>query len=85
MNTDPLTLALREIAETRGLLENLITSSESFDYPQAKLALTKLNRKVRDLARVQTKLQAQHRARFPDICMPDFGRPIKGVKESPRA
>jgi hypothetical protein len=85
MNTDPLTLALREIAETRGLLETLITSSESFDYPQAKLALTKLNRKVRDLARVQAKLQEQHRARFPEICMPDFTQPLKGVKERPRA
>jgi hypothetical protein len=85
MNTDPLTLALREIAETRGLLETLITSSESFDYPQAKIALTKLNRKVRDLARLQSKLQEKHRSRFPEICMPDFTQPLKSATESPRA
>jgi hypothetical protein len=85
MNTDPLTLALREIADTRGLLETLITSSESFDYPQAKIALTKLNRKVRDLARLQAKLQEKHQARFPEICMPDFTQPLRNPQESPRA
>ena len=85
MNNDPMTLALREIAETRGLLETLITSSESFDYPQAKIALTKLNRKVRDLARLQAKLQEKQRSRFPDICMPDFTQPLRPPKETPRA
>ncbi|HMJ64076.1 MAG TPA: hypothetical protein VK615_01905 [Candidatus Binatia bacterium] len=59
MNPDPLSLALQEITETRRLLETLITSSESFDYPKAKMALEQLTRKVRDLRKREAQLQAQ--------------------------
>ena len=59
MNPDPLSLALQEITETRRLLETLITSSESFDYPKAKVALEQLTRKVRDLRKHEARLQAQ--------------------------
>jgi hypothetical protein len=44
---DPLAVALQQITETRRLLETLITSSETFDYPKAKIALRGLTRKVR--------------------------------------
>ena len=46
MNADPLSTALAEIAETKHLLERLIISSESFDYLEAKSALTKRARSV---------------------------------------
>src|SRR2546430_4951756 len=52
-----LSTALAEIAETKHLLERLIISSESFDYVEAKSALTKLNRKIRDLGKLQSKYQ----------------------------
>lgn len=61
MNSDALDLALRHISETKQLLESLITSSESFDYPKAKLALKALERKTRELAKVRSALdQRQH-------------------------
>lgn len=57
MHTDPVDLALRHVSETKHLLETLITSSESFDYPAAKLALKALQRKSRELAKAQAELQ----------------------------
>jgi hypothetical protein len=56
---DPISLALREISETKRLLEALIVSSESFDYFKAKAALAQLSDKVRDLGKLQTELSAQ--------------------------
>ncbi len=72
MNIDPLSLALIEIAETRNLLERLITSSESFDYVKAKDTLKKLNRKLRDLDKLQTKYHRLLRSRRGNICVIDF-------------
>jgi len=72
MITDPLGTALKQIAETRDLLERLITSSESFDYPQAKVALKKLQRKTRDLAKLEAKFKRHHLGRTPDIYVLDF-------------
>ena len=59
MTGEPVDLALRHVSETKNLLETLITSSQSFDYPKAKLALKELQRKMRELARLQAQLQAQ--------------------------
>ena len=56
---DPLELAIQKISETRNLLQLVVTSSESFDYPKAKLALQELQRKVKELDRVQRDLAAQ--------------------------
>jgi hypothetical protein len=53
----PLTIAIKEIAETKNLLATLITSSESFDYHTAKLALIELQKKRRSLAKLEAKLQ----------------------------
>ena len=73
MTTDPLSIALHEITHTKQLLELLINSSESFDYPQAKLALKELNRKVRQLGKLQHQWQAQQfPALDPKIHVLDF-------------
>jgi hypothetical protein len=71
---DPLSVALREITETRRMLETLITSSESFDYPKAKIALGELNRKVRELAKLEGRLQAKFPVSDPKIHVLDFSK-----------
>jgi hypothetical protein len=58
MNSDPLDLAIREVTDAKRLLDALITSSESFDYPRAKATLEELRLKVRVLGRVQAELAA---------------------------
>lgn len=73
MNPDPLSIALQEITETRRLIETLITSSESFDYPRAKVVLQQLIRKVRDLRKREAQLQAQIPA-DPKIRVLDFSK-----------
>ena len=57
MNLDPLEVAIRHISETRRMLETLVISSEAFDYPRAKLAIADLQRKSRELAKLQAALQ----------------------------
>ena len=84
MNIDVLTMALREIAETRALLECVILSSEKFDYQKAKLALASLDKKVRDLSKIQSRLQEIHRERDPMLVMPDFRRTARSSKQRPR-
>ena len=84
MNIDVLSMALREIAETRALLECLILSSEKFDYPKAKLTLASLDKKLRDLTKIQSRLQEIHRQRDPLLVMPDFRRPSRVPKQGPR-
>jgi hypothetical protein len=54
---EPVSLALKEVTETRRLLELLITSSESFDYATAKLALAQLQQKTRHLASLEGRLR----------------------------
>jgi hypothetical protein len=56
MTSDPLELALREISDTRRLLDALITSSESFDYVRAKATLEELRLKARVLAGIEAEL-----------------------------
>ena len=74
MNTEPLSVVVRAIAETRQLLESLLISSESFRYKEARLALASLNRKARELARLQSRLE-HHRRRAvnaANVCFVDF-------------
>lgn len=73
MKLDPLAIAIREINHTRHLLEKLIISSESFDYPKAKVAIAELERKARDLAKVQARLQPGVPAN-PKIHVLDFSK-----------
>lgn len=82
MKSDPLALALRNVIETKALLEALIVSSESFDYPQAKAALKKLQRKVTDLRKLQAQLQSQVTPMPANVCSVDFKntRPLRATK-----
>ena len=82
MNTDSVDVALRHVAETRSLLETLITSSESFDYHGAKAALKQLKRKVRDLGKFQAELEEQRRITPPNVQTIDFRSPT--LPQSPR-
>jgi hypothetical protein len=59
VSSTPVDLAIKQLAETRGLLQQLIVSSESFDYPKAKLALEELRRKIVELERFQRKLESE--------------------------
>jgi hypothetical protein len=74
MNPDPLSVALREVTDCKRLLETLITSSESFDYPQAKVALKQLNKKVRELGKLQRHWQDELKASRPRIHVLDFSK-----------
>ncbi len=77
MNMDNLALALREVTETKNLVASLLVSSESFDYAQARLALKALNQKVRDLSRVQARLEKEHggpSSHPANVCVVDFSR-----------
>lgn len=86
MNTEPVSAALREVAETKILLEALLVSSESFDYPKAKLALKALQQKVRDLTKLQAKLEKEKKelqARVPKIFVLDFKQPLPAGQDTP--
>lgn len=65
VNSEPLDIALRHISETKSLLDALITSSESFDYPKAKVALKELQKKSRELAKVRAALEVNRTAPVP--------------------
>jgi hypothetical protein len=71
---DPLDLATRKIAECRRLLERLITSSESFDYPAAKRALEELQGMIRELRKAQAHLE-ENKARNRIVQVVDFSQP----------
>lgn len=83
MNVDSLDVALRNVSETKALLETLIHSSESFDYPNAKQALKALQRKTRELGRLQGVLE-QSRPAWSNIAVLDFSggtnRPAEGMR-----
>jgi hypothetical protein len=59
MISNPIDIAMREVAETRYLVEAFITSSESFDHLRAKATLQELQTKVRSLGKLQARLSAQ--------------------------
>ena len=53
----PTQLALRTISEARRILEEVVTSSESFNYPKAKQGLKELQRVIRELGREEARLR----------------------------
>jgi transcription elongation GreA/GreB family factor len=75
MTSDPLSAALKEISEARHLLESLLTASENFEYHRAKSVLKKLNRKVRDLARLQASYSQMEKLRAPNLHVLNFEPP----------
>ena len=82
MNIDPLSTALREVTETRGLVETLIISSEGFDYPKAKLALRELTKKVQALSKAKAKFETLLKQREPNIRLVDFrGESVSSAKK----
>jgi hypothetical protein len=70
MNGRPIDIALRHVCETKELLDTLITSSQSFDYPKAKLALKALQKKSRELARAQAEFEGMLHERTPKNVIP---------------
>jgi len=79
---DPLSTALKEIIETKELLDSLITSSETFDYLKARAALKELNRKARDLVRLRAKFESLQRSSPPNIHVLDFKVARPGVRDT---
>jgi len=65
MHQSPIDVALQHVSETKHLLDALITSSESFDYPKAKLALKSLEMKSRELGKLRAKLIEEQTATAP--------------------
>ena len=72
MKFDPLTTALRSVAETKHLVEALIVSSESFNYPKAKKTVALLQRKIKQLGRLQSEMESFAHARQPNIQVVNF-------------
>lgn len=72
MKSDPLTTALRNVAETKYLLESLLYSSESFDYTRAKKAIGLLDRKIKVLGRLQNEMETLVQIRQPEIRVINF-------------
>ena len=50
--------ALRRIAKARQILEEVVVSSESFDYRKAKQGLIDLQKIIRELGREEARLRA---------------------------
>ena len=66
-------LALRAVSEARRILEEVVTSSESFNYPKAKSGLEKLQRMIRILGREEARLRAS-----PKQIIPTLPTPLRG-------
>jgi hypothetical protein len=75
MKNDPLTTALRSVAETKHLVEALIHSSESFDYRKAKKTISLLDRKVKELGKLQAAMESLSQMREPNIQVVNFRSP----------
>ena len=83
MPNEPIATALRHLIETRRLVESLVTSSESFDYPKAKLALRALDRKVRELAKLQAEYEKTVKpVTAANVCFVDFSRSASASRNS---
>ena len=72
MKSDPLTTALRSVAETKHLVEALIFSSERLDCSMAKKTVERLHRKLKELGRLQAEMEAFAQARHPNIRVVNF-------------
>ncbi|MDX1951389.1 MAG: hypothetical protein SFY81_04350 [Verrucomicrobiota bacterium] len=57
MNAEAVELAINALGETRRLLEKVVTSSESFDYNEARAGLLQLEKQIRTLSQLQARLQ----------------------------
>ena len=71
MENDPVFLAVWHISDTKRILKELITSSESFDHVATKKALAELEAKVKLLAQLEAGA-AHQRPRPPNDKSVDF-------------
>lgn len=72
MKSDPLTVALRSVSETKHLLEALLIASETFEYKKAEKTLALLHKKMKELGRLQAEMEARVQVREPNIRMVNF-------------
>ena len=70
---NPVNEALRAVSEAKWRLDRVVTSSESFDYVEAKRALAHLERSVRRLARIKFELEHAGNVAGETIRPADFG------------
>ena len=56
--TNAVLLALSRITEARQILEEVVISSEKFDYRRAKTGLKELQKMVRELGREEARLRS---------------------------
>lgn len=59
MTRDPIVVALREVAQTKHLVQAFLLASKSIDYIAAEAVLQALDQKVRTLGKVQARLMGQ--------------------------
>ena len=64
MMPEPVDVALREIRETRLLLETFLFASKAIDIFEARVILAELTRKIRLLARMQVEWSRHRTAIF---------------------
>lgn len=62
--------ALSKITRARQILEEVVISSENFDYRKAKVALKELQKMIRELGRAQARL------RSVELCSPNAGADV---------
>lgn len=77
MKSDPLTVALRSVAETKHLLEALLISSETFECKKAKKTLSLLHQKMKEMGRLQAEMEALVQVREPNVRVVNFRAPTK--------
>ena len=77
---DPLEVALFHLRASHRSLDGLITSSESFNYFQAKKALTQLQKDIAALSETKAAFEQLKRSRHDNIHVVDFSA---GCVETP--
>ena len=53
-----MVMALRRITEARQILEEVVVSSENFDYRRAKSGLKEMQKMIRELGREEARLRS---------------------------
>jgi hypothetical protein len=77
---DPLEVALLHLRASHRSLEGLITSSESFNYFQAKTALIQLQKDIQAVSQTKAAFEQLKRLRHDNIRVVDFSA---GCVEAP--
>lgn len=75
MTSDPVAIALREIAETKHLVEALVLT-RTVDYLTAEAILEQLDRKVRRLGKIEARLMEECRTSDRIVVFPGSERRV---------